>query len=364
MNDNLIGGGVEKLLNDLLPLINKEYCCDLLILTYKGEKYRRSLHHAGIQVKVIPEKYHSHIQKIVYIKRFIERGNYDIVHANEFPMVYYCSIAKRLMGKPAARFVMTEHDTNNRRRNYPVLKPLERWIYDGYERVISISKGTEDALLKWLGRRKTSRRFVVIENGIPLKKFRKAEPYEKKDIFPEYSKEDIILCMVGRFDPKKNHLFMLDVLERLPPNYRLVFVGDGVMEDTVKKAVSNKALEKRTYFLGFRSDVASIMKTADVIVIPSQWEGFGLIAVEAMACNKPIVCSDVPGLADIVGNGGIKASLKDEKKFADAIRTLEVSETYQSIVGHGMKQAKKFDLMVMKNRYMSVYYDLMREVKD
>ena len=88
--DSLCGGGAEKLMNDMLPLINSDtYACDLLILTEKDQKYLDSLRNNGIKVTVVPAQCKSHIQRIGFIKKFIKTGNYDIVHANLFPVINY-----------------------------------------------------------------------------------------------------------------------------------------------------------------------------------------------------------------------------------------------------------------------------------
>ena len=70
--------------------------------------------------------------------------------------------------------------------------------------------------------------------------------------------------------------------------------------------IQQKKLQKKVHLLGFRKDVARVLKTIDVLVIPSLWEGFGLIAVEAMASQTPVIVSDVPGLAEVVGEAGVK----------------------------------------------------------
>lgn len=352
-NDNLIGGGVEKLMNDLLPLINQVQRCDLLILTWEGEKYRKSLEESGVKVEAVPENIRGHIGRINYIKNFIEQGNYDVVHANEFPMLYYCSVAGRMMRKKPL-MIVTEHATSNRRRKYRLFRHIERWAYNGFDKIISISPETQLSIINWLSPIDRTK-FVTVYNGVPIKEFRLTEPYQREEVYYGIKDQDVILCMAGRLSDEKNHTFMFGVMERLPQNYKLLVCGDGELYDKLVHSVNERGLSERVCFLGFRNDMAAIMKTSDIIVIPSKWEGFGLISVEAMACGKPIVCSDVPGLSVVVGNAGIKVKVYDCEGFAKAIMKLSDSSVYERLVANGKIQCQKFDINRTRDGYLSVY---------
>ena len=354
-NDNLIGGGAEKLMNDLLPLINQEHRCDLLILTWEGEKYRDSLKKSGVKVRAVPESIKTHLGKIKYVRAFIEHGNYDIVHANEFPMLYYCAIAGKL-AKNKPLMIVTEHDTSNRRRNYRFARQLERFIYSKYKKIVSISPETQESIVKWL-RPLDSRKFVTVYNGIPVRKFQNEIKYGRGDVFPKITDDDILLCVVASLTYKKNHSFMFDVMDKLPDRYKLILCGEGELYDELNADVKRRGLSDRVVFLGFRSDVASIMKTADIIVIPSKWEGFGLISVEAMACERPIVCTDSPGMGAIIGDAGLKVRVDDCKGFVQAIERLEDETLRSRLIDNCKSQCMKFDISKMKEGYLKVYED-------
>ncbi len=352
-NDNLIGGGAEKLINDLLPLINSEHRCDLLILTFKDEKYRSSLEKDGVRIEAVPERIKTHAGRIRYIKRYIELGEYDVVHANEFPMLYYTSIAGTMI-RNRPLMVVTEHDISNRRRDHGWLRGLERFIYRGYDKIVSISPEVQQSITEWLAPMDDNK-YVTICNGILLGEFREARSYDRDAVFPGIADTDILLCIVARLSYKKNHRFMLDVMEKLPNRYKLAIAGDGELYDDLYEDVNRRGLTSRVRFLGFRSDVGPIMKTADIIVIPSKWEGFGLIAVEAMACERPVVCSDIPGLSNVVGEAGIKAPLDDIDAFARAIIELEDSGIKDTVVKKGNLQCMQYDISRMKEEYVSLY---------
>lgn len=354
--NGLAGGGAEKLMNDMLPLINGDtYTCDLLILTDKGQKYLDSLRSNGIKVTVVPDKYHSHIRRIGFIKRFIKQGNYDIVHANLFPVTYYCSIIKKFNRRHFPNLVMTEHSTDNRRRHHAVLRIIERFIYSSYDCVISISDQVQEQLVHWLKKPCGKTNFTVIYNGIDLERFEKAKAYKRTDLVPQLTEKNILLCVVGSFAPHKNQKIMLEAMAQLPEKYKLLLIGEGPLQSGLEQQAKDMNLLHRVFFLGFRRDVAEIMKTSDIIAVPSSHEGFGLVAVEAMACGKPVVVSDVPGLREVAGEAGIKCDPNDHRSFADAIVRLETQDVYEEYCLKSLALAHKFDIKNTANEYCNIF---------
>ncbi len=280
LSDLLAYGGASKLIYDLLPRMKQHGNeCELLILTDEHSKYVVDLGMKGISVSIVPKEVRGHWAKIQYIKKWIKNGSYDVIHANLFPTTYYCSIAKRLLGKHCPPLVMTEHSTDNKRRHKPYLRPLEKFIYREYDHVISISDKTQENLCKWLGT-EGDKKFSVIENGIDVEAFRTAESLEKDKVCENYKKGDVLLLTVGSFTPQKNHIRLLDALALIPKNYKLLLCGEGPLENEIKEKIKALRLEDRVTILGFRKDVARIMHTADVLVIPSIW---GLLVPRGLA---------------------------------------------------------------------------------
>ncbi len=353
--NSLCGGGAQKLINDMLPLINDDTCrCDLLILTDKNQKYLDSLRSNGIKVTVVPAECGSHIKRIRFIKRFIQTGCYDIVHANLFPVIYYCSIIKKISGKRFPCLMMTEHSTDNRRRHHEALRIVERFIYSSYDCVISISEQVREQLIKWLKKTSKKTNFTVVYNGIATEHFENAKTYRKDALLPQLTETDTLLCVVGSFTSHKNQKTMLETMAQLPDKYKLILIGEGPLRSELERMSKNMNLQQRVFFLGFRRDVAEIMKTSDVIVIPSRYEGFGLVAAEAMACGKPVIVSDVPGLREVAGEAGIKCDPNDYHSFADAVTRLEAQEVYDEYCRKSKSIAHKFDIKNTANGYCKI----------
>lgn len=121
-----------------------------------------------------------------------------------------------------------------------------------------------------------------------------------KEIF-NFKDDDIVLCQVGRMVEQKNHEFIIQVLAALPNSYKLIIIGDGKLKSQLSELVSNLKLIDRVLFLGLRNDVFDIMTdVADILVMPSKFEGLGLVAIEAQVAGLfTVVSEQVPNKVKI-----------------------------------------------------------------
>lgn len=353
--DNLGGGGAQKLVFDLVRHMN-DIDCEMLLLSNKSDKYYSFMKEQGIPIYIIPETCKSVLSKLKYMWKVIKRGHYAVIHANLFPAIYYISIIKRLHKKDCPPIIMTEHSTDNSRRHRRYFRLIEKYVYENYDHIISISKETQDALLRWLGKN-ADRKFSIIKNGIDIEKYQNATAYEKDLLYQGYKDEDRLIGMVGSFTPQKNHKTMIEALSYLPDNYKLILVGEGPLVEDVKKLVRDKKLDSRIVFLGFRKDVAEIMKTVDIVCIPSIWEGFGLVAVEAMAAGTPLVAANVPGLADVVGDSNICFDPNSAVMIAE--KMISVVNSFKSESKALLKErARGYDIKCTTKEYAHVFEDI------
>jgi glycosyltransferase involved in cell wall biosynthesis len=114
--------------------------------------------------------------------------------------------------------------------------------------------------------------------------------------------------------------FLLDEI----PSVHLVIVGDGELRSTLERLTAELALTEHVHFVGFRSDVPNLMHAFDIFVLPSLFEGFGLVLLEAMAAAKPIVATRVSAIPEIVldGKTGLLVPPRDPLALSKALRQL------------------------------------------
>lgn len=151
------------------------------------------------------------------------------------------------------------------------------------------------------------------------------------------------ILYVGRFNPAKNPLGAIKIFESLPNHNELTFrmIGNGELLDECKTYTTSKGLN--IIFEGFKDNVYTYMNSTKLILMPSIFEGFGLVALEAMALGKPVVCSGVGGLSDII-NDKCGYICKDSSEYINSInRLLTDAAIYEQKTTAARNRAAEFD---------------------
>jgi glycosyltransferase involved in cell wall biosynthesis len=351
--NSLASGGAEKLLLDTIPIYkSKGIKVDLLVLNGSASPFMQalqktdccSIYSLGLQSVYNPIQI---FKLIPFLKK------YDIAHVHLFPSQYWVVLAK-LLSFSKIKLILTEHNSTNPRLENPFIAEIDRLFYRFYDKVVCVSNEIFNTFKNYTGLRES--KFVVIENGIDLKKIHAAKPYFKNEISNLFSVQDFVLIQVARFDKQKDQETIIHSLKYLPENVKLVLVGEGVFRTKYQELVQALELQKRVVFLGQRMDVPQLLKTADVVVLSSKYEGLSLSSIEGMASGKPFVASDVPGLQEIVEGAGVLFKLGDAKDLANKIeRLLTVEGYYQEIVNSCLKRAEQYDIQIMVDKHLHLY---------
>ncbi len=346
--NNLSGGGAEKFLYNLISSNDTKtnYQFDIILLNSNYDKYSTFLRSKKINIITIQSKNPFKILFNIYQKY----KKYDIIHAHLFPSFYYLAIAK-IFFPHFPKIVFTEHSTFNRRRKFYLFKWIEWLIYNQYSKIICISVATKRNLLKWININKN--KLEVIYNGIDLQSIYVSKKLNKYEIDNRIKKFDKLIILIGRFTDAKNHRLALDIINNLDKKFKLIFVGEGELQSSIKYNVDKLNLNNRVIFTGFREDVYSIINIADIILIPSKWEGFGIIAVEALSLGKQIVCSNIEGLKEVVKNQAFKVnSISNSNLYVKQIyKAIKKPKNKLKMI----KLASRFDIRFSFKKYLNVY---------
>lgn len=182
---------------------------------------------------------------------------------------------------------------------------------------------------------------------------------------------DIMVLGVGELSDRKNQQIIIKALALLPDKERYVFVicGRAVTDSTVEqnlKELANK-LDVRIYLAGHRRDIPEVNSCADIAVISSLREGFGMAGVEAMACGVPVVGSDVQGIREYVipGKTGYLCNPFSAEEFSKAIKKLaSLTEEQRKIISSNCKnKALEFDIKISKHVMKNIYLTLERKAQ-
>lgn len=223
-----------------------------------------------------------------HLYQYLKREHIDVLHVHgSSAAILLEMVVAKLAG--VKKIVTHSHNTSgNHNRIHRVLRPLVGMLAD--EKLACGKLAGE-----WMYGRKG--RFSVIPNCIDVERYR----YDKTvrdEVRTEMgiAEDEIVIGHVGYFSMVKNQSFLLRLIKRLNEGnvrrYKLVLIGDGTLFSKVKQESEMMALSDDVVFLGNRSDVHRLMMVMDVFCLPSQYEGFPIVSVEAQASGLPVILSE------------------------------------------------------------------------
>lgn len=177
-------------------------------------------------------------------------------------------------------------------------------------------------------------------------------------------KEKVTLLTVGELAPGKNHKVVLDALAKLSdPDIGYYICGEGQCMEALRQRVRELKLEKQVHFLGYRTDVVSLLKKADIFVFPSLREGMPVAVMEAMALACPVVAYDIRGCRELIVNqkGGILLQDKSIEALTQAIQELANDPSERKRFGvFNQEKVKEYSDTVVKEERKRIYKEVLR----
>jgi len=351
-------GGAEKLLLESLPLFYKEGLeVDLLLLDGNDYPFLVELEKKfkGKIFKIAKKKFVYNPLYIFKIKSYMKR--YDLIHVHLFPALYLVSLTKKIFNLKV-KTVYTEHNTHNKRRNIQIFNYLDKIFYLTYNKIITIAEEVDSNLKKYL-KSKDNSKFILINNGVNCEIYNNALPYAKSDFFND---DALILIQVSSFRKQKDQITLVKAISKLPQKYKLLLVGTGPLENECEELTTTLRLVDRVKFLGIRMDVPRLLKTSDITVLSSHYEGLSLSSIEAMASGKPFIASNVSGLREIVKDAGVLFKESDEDDLVKKIIKLSLDKEHYNLISEKcIKKSNEFDLRKMVKNYVKMYYNVCKE---
>jgi len=205
-------------------------------------------------------------------------------------------------------------------------------------------------------------KFSVVHSGINLDRFSNlsVDPAVMKREL-EIPEGNLVVGTAGRLTPVKGQRYLIEAARKIvdvKPDTTFVFLGDGELLNELKNMAFRLGIRENVKFLGWRPDVAEVMSTFDIFVLPSLNEGMGRVLVEAMAMGKPIVASDVGGIADLVvdGKNGFLVPAADVEIMVVRINDLlESAEKRKKMGENGKSRAANYSSNLMVKNIDQLY---------
>jgi N-acetyl-alpha-D-glucosaminyl L-malate synthase BshA len=292
--------------------------------------------------------------------------NLDILHAHyALPHATAAYLAHQILvstvGTAAPRTVTTLHGTDiTIVGSDPSFKDVVAFSIEQSHGVTAVSESLKQDTIRTLGTRRDIR---VIHNFLDCERYRRTpDPALRAELL---GGAEAVVIHVSNFRPVKRVDRVLDTFIRIREcvNARLVMVGNGPDRAALERSVANQGLSESVEFVGERHDLIALLSSADLFLLPSAQESFGMAALEAMACGTPVVASRVGGLPEVIDDGETGFLCDEDDINGMAARSIELltdKALHQRIAGAGaiaVRQRFCEDLVVPQ------YLDLYKEVR-
>lgn len=297
---------------------------------------------------------------VAAVVKALKEKKVSILHPHDNLSKIIGSLAAKITG---VRVVANCHDLLE---NSFVEKALIFYQLLFLDRIIAVS---EAARKRFAIRNKIPNKVLRVYNGIEIGQFLPGRETELKKKLGVKSGH-LVLGIVGLFDACKGHIYLLRAIESLVTAGRRDFVclviGDGREAASLTHFVEERQLTGHIKFLGYRNDVANLLKVIDIFVVPSLQESFGIVAIEAAAMEVPVIATRVGGLPECVADGttGILVPPENVESLVHAIHFLMSNPAVRCRMGKAgrRKVAERFSAESNARETERMYLDVVKNV--
>ena len=302
------------------------------------------------------------LRKIKAILSICKTEKIDIIHAHLNKPVILALLLKSFTN---TKIVVHDHgEVTYKSLASSVYRQCLRLFKNRIDAAITVSYKMESEFKKRIGL--THSRNHMVYNALNKKIFDPSK-YSKEKTKAELGLDNIatIIGFAGRLNNVKGvdiAIKTLKLLHEQNKKFKLVIVGDGPDRKKLNYLIEKLGIEDNSViFTGFRSDVANIINIFDYILIPSRREPFGIIAIESMAMNIPIITSGIGGLSELVRHNETGIVIKSNKaiEYADWIEKLEAQPALRNdICNNAAKLSSKFNRKEYAEKIQAIYSDI------
>lgn len=354
--DSLEMGGAQKIVFDLATHMKKvagqAVHSEVIALTGSEDDYFfGAFEEQGIPTHLIRKETKLGLALLPQLENYLKKAEPDIVHTHLFAADVWGTHAADKAGVPV--IVSTEHGTNDdegRMKHF-----LKRRMHAGRDALIAISRAVEQYILGYAP--EVEPVLHTIPNGVDIQRFLSVPQYTAQ------LSDTPTIVVVGRLEAYKGQEDLLRALPHVTQPYILHFIGDGSQRTRYTQLAKKLGLEKIVHFEGTRTDVEKWYATADLVIMPSRQEGFGLAAVEAMASGRTVLAANISGLQEVIDDGktGVHVDMRDPRAVAQAIDAILIDIERRIHIGAAARTAAQntYSLQRMIDDYIALYESLL-----
>jgi glycosyltransferase involved in cell wall biosynthesis len=280
---------------------------------------------------------------------------YDLIHAHDWTTFPAAIELKKMLKKPVAVHIhITEYDKNGGFAGNPRIHEVEQYGMDNADVIVAISNKIKQTCIEKY--HQDPNKIVVIHNG--------AEEYPiismVKTDMKQIEADDKIVLFAGRVTLQKGPEYFIDACAKVAPhvkNAKFILAGTGDLLPMCMDKVSRMGLSNRFMFTGFytKETAIKLFNMADIFIMPSVSEPFGLVPFEAMWANTPTIISKQSGVSEVL-NHCVKVDFWDTDKMADAIINILNDKTLNNmLVKHGKVEVESMTWDTVAQKCLTLY---------
>lgn len=363
--ESLGRGGAEQLVASLAPELQCQGIRVEVALRGGAQDLRPSLEAKGIAVHVLQRRHRWNLIGFAHdLARLAAREQVQIVHAHlYFPAVGTAMM--RILRLSRVRTCVTFHNFAYAGANAgkPGLSFRRRLAAFAYPRGIDLCLAVSDAVAAHYRQALGLRAVAVLPNPVDVAALAVVAA-SRAAVDPS---RPVQIILPGRLVHEKGHADLFKALVILSGRggapLMTTVAGDGPLCQALTDLADALGLAEQVRFVGAQGhdDLMRLMAAADVVVVPSRFEGFGLTALEAMALGRPVIASASGGLPEVLGQTGVIVPVADPPALADAIAALAADAARRAALGAAAAQraAANFDLPAVAARLITAYGSLL-----
>ncbi len=298
----------------------------------------------------------------IALKRLFKENHYDIVHINADTAWEATKFIIHAYKK--AKIIVHAHTTgNDSHRQFAIIKKIIYKIARKYiNSRVDVRLACSDEAANYLfGENYRLNKIQILNNAIDFERFKYNEKIRNKIRNKLQISDKKVIGIVGRMVPEKNPFYMIDIfyeLTKQDKNWILMWIGDGPLKTDIQKKCREFQLENKILFMGNRNDTNELYQAMDVFVLPSVYEGFGIVNIEAQASGLPCFISNrVPQIVKVINNVEFLPIEKESAYWANQILH---SDLKRETVSQRLFEEAGFDLLEVSNCLSTLYKSMLK----
>lgn len=315
--------------------------------------YDDEIKRLGGRIFVLPQKSKHPFTYTHQLKSIFKKNDYKIIHTHMDAMGAWVLKVAKQCGIPIR--IAHSHNTQHLSTNPIKLFFLEQ-ARKSINRYATHRMACSEAAGKWLFK---DAPFQIIRNAIDIDKFL-YNPESREKIRRKWSinQDDFLIGHIGRFDTQKNHGFLIDVFKQVHqkcPQCKLILVGEGRLIHEIKAKIELLNLKESVIFTGSRSDANLFYNAFDLFVLPSLFEGLGIVAIEAEVNGCPTLLSEQVPQDTKISNQAVYLPLNTCTWRDFIIQTMNNKERQSALFN---PYQSGYDIKTEAKKLQDIYLDL------